>query len=140
MVHKADLEKCEKTLKRIETVVDVFCISKINFHLLAVFSYQMAGIYCLHGEKEKGFEQFKRYVDLTLDFLQGDAQYLCCDDYFDRLDVWVEGNVIGGQLPRGKKLVCDGLRMSFDAPEFAILQKEKAFQALQKHVENMTIL
>ena len=133
-VHRDDLEKCEETLRRIEEIVEIYNLRELNFNVVAVFLYQMADIYCQHGKKKEAVEQLKKFTDMTLRFLRGDGAHLKCDEYFDRLNVWHEKNILGGNLPREKKLIYDSLRLIFEAPQFELLKEEPAFISLKKSV------
>jgi len=135
MVHKDNLEKCEETLRRIEGVIKIYNLEEVNFNAVVLFEYYMAVLYCTYNAKEKAFHCFKKYVDLTMEYLRTGENYLNCDDYFERLDIWSEKNVLGGKLPRSKKIIYDNLISSFEASEFAILKDEDYFIALLKYVK-----
>lgn len=136
-IHRDNLGKCQETLKRIKEITGTYHFEKVNFNCVAVFSYQMAAVYCLHGEIKKAIEQFAKYVELTMDFLQSKEIYIKNDDYFEVLEKWYEQSMLGGNLPREKKAVYDSLLLSFDAPAFAVLAEEEEFLRLKKKVEQM---
>lgn len=136
-VNKNNLAKCEETCRRIEDVICIYNLEEINFNVVARFAYQMAAVYCQHGEKKKAVEQFQKYADLTVHFLREKESHLECDAYFDRLTIWFEKNILGGNLPRDKKLIYDSLLLTFDAPEFEMLRTEPAFLCLQKSVKEI---
>lgn len=135
MVHKDEPEKCEETLRRVEGVIKIYNLEEVNFNAVVLFEYYMAVLYCMYGEKDKAFRCFKKYVDLTVNYLKAEDNYLRCDDYFDRLDIWGEKNVLGGKLPMSKKIVYEKLLLSFDASEFEPLKTREEFVALRKNIE-----
>lgn len=138
-LNKENLEKCEETKLRIETLVKLYSLEEINFHVVSLFFYQMAVIYCQHGEKAKAIEQFKKYVELIKNFLQGQYSYLKGDQYLDRLDVWFEKSILDGNFQKEKKVVYDNLCSAFSAPDFEIIKDEEEFIFLQKNVKEMSL-
>lgn len=136
-IHRDNLDKCEETLKRVREIARTYQLEKVNFNCVAVFSYQMAAVYCLYGEIKKAIEQFGKYVELTMDFLQSQGSHIRKDDYFEVLEKWYGQSMLGGNLPRGKKAVYDSVLLSFEAPEFVLLTTEQEFLELKKKVEQM---
>lgn len=139
VLHKDNLEKCEETKLRIYEIVRIYNLEKINFHYVSLFAYQMAEIYCQHGEREKAMEQFSSYVELISKFLRGEINYLQNDSYLDRLDVWFKRSSLEGSFPREKKTVHDSLLRAFEASEFELLKEEEAFMALKKSVRELRV-
>lgn len=139
VIHQEELDKCEETMERICQLVALYNLEEINFHFVAVFAYQMAVVYCRHGEAEKAVEQFEKYVELTFRFLRSGKKHLRTDDYFDKMTVWFEKNTLAGNLPREKKVIYDGLLMSFETPCFEVLQKEERFMRLRDKVQNWKV-
>ncbi len=139
MLHKEDLEKCEKTGFRIETLIKIYNLEEINFYYVSQFLYQMAVLYCYHGQNNKAMTQLTRYVELISKYLCGEINYLQSDTYFDKLDVWFRQSLLDGNFPREKAIVYDMLVSVFEAPEFGILKGEEAFMSLQKKVQAMKL-
>ena len=139
MLHKENLEKCEETKRRIEEIIRIYNLEEINFHYVTLFAYQMAEIYCYHGEKTKAMEQFKKYVELISRFLWGEINYLQSDNYLDRLNVWFKKSLLDGNFPREKRTVYDTLLLAFEAPEFEILKEEEVYMDLLKSVKEMQV-
>lgn len=135
VLHKENLEKCEETKWRMEEIVRIYNLEEINFHLVTLFYYQMAEIYCYHGQKVKALEQFEKYVNLVVRFLRGKIGYLQNDSYLDRLDVWFKKSLLDGNFSREKGTVYNTLLMAFEASEFSILKEEEAFKVLRKKVK-----
>ncbi len=139
VLHKENLEKCEETKWRIEEIVRMYNLEEINFHLVSLFYYQMAEIYCYHGEKAKALAQFEKYVDLILRFLRGEIDYLQNDSYLNRLEAWFKKSLLDGNYSREKGTVYNTLLMAFEAPEFNSLNEEEAFIDLKKMVKETKI-
>ncbi len=136
MIHKDNLIKCEETLQRITELARAYNIEKINFNVMAIFHYHMAIIYCLHDKKIEAIQQLERFVKLTDHFLCYDKSHLKSDNYFDRLDRWFEKILLSGNLPRDKKVIYDGMVLSFENALFEILKEEPEYQKLKKLIES----
>ena len=137
VLHKDNLQKCEETKWRMEELVRIYNLEEINFHLVTQFYYQMAEVYCYHGEKTKALEQFGKYVNLIVRFLRGEIAYLQNDDYLDRLDVWFKKSLLDGNFSREKGTVYNALLMDFEMPQFELLKEDEAFIELRKMVSEM---
>ncbi len=137
VLNKDNLEKCMETQRRIEEIIKIYNLEEINFHYVTLFVYQMAEIYCHHGEKEKAVGQLTKYVDLLERFLCGQISYLQSDNYLDRLHIWFEKSVLSGSFPREKKTVHEGMILALKAPIFDILKSEETFVTLQKRAERI---
>lgn len=137
VLHKENLKKCEETKWRMEEIVRIYNLEEINFHFVTLFYYQMAEIYCYHGEKENALEQFEKYVNLIVRFLRGEIEYLQNDSYLDRLNVWFKKSLLDGNFSREKGTVYTTLLMAFETSQFELLKEEEAFIELRKMVKEM---
>lgn len=134
-IHKDNLQICEKTLYRITELARIYNLEELNFNVMAVFYYQMTIIYCEHDKKREAIEQLQKYIRLSMQFLESDDNYLKEDEYFNRLDIWVEKTMLAGNIPRDKKMIYDSILLSFDTPSFEILKDEQDFVKLKNSVE-----
>ncbi len=134
VIHKDNLKKCEETKQRIEEIIRLYNFEEINFYYVTLFAYQMAAIYCQHGEKEKALEQFERYVRTNMRYLQGEIDYLQSDKYLDKLDVWFRRSLLDGNFSREKGTVHNTLLMLFEKPEFELIKNEARFKVLYGEV------
>lgn len=139
-INKENLEKCVETQRRVEKVVEIYNLKEINFHFVSLFMYQMAEIYCYHGEKEKAIEQLIRYEALIESFLTGRIGYLQSDNYFERLNIWFEKSILSGNFAREKKTVCEAVIMALESPLLNGLKGEKDFIKLKKQARDMKVL
>lgn len=137
VIHRDDLEKCEETKRRVEALIVLYNFAEINFYYVALFAYQMAEIYCYHGETGKALEQLTKYVELYERYLSGKTGYMQSDNYLDRLHSWCEKSILSGHFPREKRTICTGLLAELTAPVFEKLKGEDAYLALQKKAKDM---
>ena len=139
VLHKKNLDKCEETKRRIENVIQLYSLEEINFHIISLFYYQMAEIYCFHGENAKALEQVEQFVNLMLRFLRGEIEYLQNDSYLDRLNVWFKQSILDGNYSRDKVTVRNTLLMLLETPTFDVLKDEEIFRNLKKKVKEMEV-
>lgn len=137
VLQRDNLKKCEETKRRVETVMQLYHFEEINFHFSSLFVYQMAEIYCYHGEKDKAIKQLAKYVEIIEMYLCGKTGYLQSDNYFDRLHIWYEKSILSSKFPREKKTVYNGMLAALNAPAFDSVKGEEAYLLLQKKVMEM---
>ena len=140
IIHKDRLQSCEETLYRVTELARIYNLEELNFNAIAVFHFQMAVIYCEHGEKAGAVEQLQKYITLSMRFLQSDDSFLKKDAYFDRLDIWFDKTLLAGNIPRDKKVIYHSLRASLNEPCFEILKDELAFQKLKNSMERFGVI
>lgn len=140
VIHRNDLEKCEETLRRVDAVMKLYNFYDINFYLSALFVYQMAEVYCCHGEKQKAIEMLAKYVDLYERYLSGKIGYMQDDDYLDKLHMWCENSISAGSFPREKKTVYFSMIAALEAPVFDGLYGEEDYLNLLKKAKNWEVV
>jgi transcriptional regulator with XRE-family HTH domain len=136
-LHADDLRICEETVARIETVAEVYELSKLNPNSMAVFEYQAAQCYGMHGRKEEALCHAKKYVSCLLELLSRDRMELHGDWYFDGLEEWFEETDNGTNAPRHRKLVVEDVRESFSHPAFDSLEGDPVFERLKKRLKEI---
>lgn len=133
-VHVDHLEACEPTINRIEQVEETYALCRLNPNQVAVFEYQAAVCYALHGEKEKALTHLEKYVLCLRELFAMDIIRLHGDDYFNEIEEWFEQTEGGADAPRDRQLVLEDVRQSFDNPALVILQGEAGFQELKERL------
>ena len=131
-IHSDNLSVCEETLKRITTVSQAYDLEHLHPNAIALFYYQGAVTYCMNGKKEEAIQLLQRFVRCLEYILREDAFILHGDNYFDKLDVWIEQLDLEGNAPRDKKIICESGLQALKHPAFAVLEKEGAYQAMEK--------
>lgn len=136
-IHADDLSVCEETVSRIEKVEDAYGLAKLHPNCAAVFAYQAALCYAMHGEKRKALAHADRYVACVEELFSSGSFTLHGDAYFDRLWEWIDGLDMGGAMPRDREVVLKDVRKSFDHPAFAVLEGEAGFERLKSRVREI---
>ena len=137
VLHREELEKCEETRRRVEAMMQLYDFEKINFYYAGMFAYQMAGVYCFHGEKGKALVQLIKYVELLENYLMGKVGYLQNDTYLDKLEFWYEKSILSARFPREKRTVYMGMMKELTAPVFDSLKEEEAYKILLEKAKEM---
>lgn len=131
-IHSDNLSVCEETLKRITAVAKAYDLEHLHPNVIALFYYQGAITYCMNGKKEEAIQLLKQFVRCLDYLLKEEAMMLHGDDYFDKLDIWIKQMDLEGTAPRDKKIICESGLQALKHPVFAVLEKEGAYQALEK--------
>lgn len=135
MINMDNLRLCEKTVSRIMNVICEYNLENINFNCVANFCYQSAAAFCYHDKKAEALAQLKKYAGLSVQFLKSNDNYIKEDDYFDRLNLWIEKTTLSGNTPRNKKIIYDSLLSSLNIPAFNILKDEPEFKTIRECIE-----
>lgn len=127
------LPVCEQTIERIGQVETIYEISKLNPNLIAVFEYQAAFCFAMHGEKEKALAHIEKYVSCLQELFAHEEILLHGDAYFDKIEDWFYE--IGASTPRNRKTILDDIKKSFVNPVFQILEGEQKFKKIKKQLD-----
>ena len=133
-LHSDDLTVCEETIRRVETIAQAYDIEHLNTNSVALFWYQVAIVYSIHGKKEESLIYLTKFVDSMEYLIFQDIIMLHGDSYFTKLDYWVEQLDLNGQAPRDKKVIWESAMTCLERPEFTILQTEDAFKKLKERL------
>lgn len=136
-MHMDRLETCEPTIGRIAQVVETYRLWQLNPNLAAVFEYQAAMCFCLHGQKRKALEYAESYVRCCEELFSTDTIVLHGDDYFERIEEWFEKTEGGMGAPRSRQVVLDEVKRSLDSPSFALLDGENEFINLKRKLNEI---
>lgn len=133
-IHRAELEVCEETIRRVEMVAEAYDLVHLNGNSIAQFWYQATIVYCVQKNKEKALEYLWRFVKAAECLLVEETPVLHGDSYFNRLDAWIQELELSGNLPRDKKVIWDSAIQALDNPAFAVLEKEKAYIEIKEEL------
>lgn len=130
-IHIDDLSVCEKTIVRIEQVIDAYALVKLHPNNSAIFEYQAAICYLTHQKKRKALIHADKYVSCLMELFSQEHLFLHGDDYFNRLEEWFEQLANGPNAPRDRKVVLEDIKQSLDNPAFLILEGEEEYETLK---------
>ena len=108
-------------------------MEQLHPNVAAQFHYQTAVVDALNGDEEgalKALRSFQKCVDRLL---CAEKMTLHGDEYFDRLDAWIEALPLGEMAPRSRKFVFQNLQEAFSHPAFEALKENADFQKILQH-------
>ncbi|WP_028044317.1 helix-turn-helix domain-containing protein [Candidatus Stoquefichus massiliensis] len=134
VIHIQDLSLCQKTIERLDQLIDVYHLDYLNPNVIAQFQYQAALISCLHNNQEETLNRLDEYVTLVERLIKDDQVLLHGDDYFDMIHVYFESSDLGVHPVKNKKLVLQGAIDALDHPLFDTISMRQEFQIMKKRL------
>ncbi|MEC1179148.1 helix-turn-helix transcriptional regulator [Metasolibacillus meyeri] len=130
----------DATVQRVEAMLQLFSIGKLNMNAGLVFYLQAAAGYAQQQRQQEAVALLKKYCEVCLNIkfpieLRGDS-------YFYLLDNWIANNIhLGAQAPRDEQSIKRDLLISITKqPIFAeILQDEGLQKMLRKVAKHLQI-
>lgn len=127
-----DYEYCQKTIKKIKQLMDVYDMEKLNPNIALQFHYQCAMVYCINNKAQEALAELERFVYGSIAFLEQGIK-LHGNEYFNRLDEWLDNLSLGSSPPRDERVVMESLVPAINNPVFSKLynnEKYKEFKAI----------
>lgn len=133
-------KRVEETLARTDALLAAWRLESLHPNQAGQYHYQAARVLCVcPGEseemEEKIFFRIRKYCEAVKRLLQGGI-FLHGDEYFSRLDQWLEGMVVRDHL-RMESLVRDSVADSLRIPEFERLDQTR-LQRLIDEINEMS--
>ena len=104
-LYQDDLKRCRETICRIRSAIDQYRLEELHPNLAAQFHYQTAAVYAANGEAEEALEALGHFKNCTDRLLRDEKAVLHGDEYFDRIDAWIDGLPLGDMAPRSRKFI-----------------------------------
>lgn len=133
-LNEKDMDQCEETVRRITGIIELYHLEALHPNLAAQFHFQSAIVYAVNGREEEtlaALHDFERCVDRLLNAKQ---IKLHGDEYFDRLEAWIECLPLGSMEPRDRSFIRQNLRGALAHPAFDRFREQEEFQRLVNRV------
>ncbi len=135
-----NLSYFDATIQRVEAMMQLFAVQKLNMNAGLIFYLQAASGYVQQQREQQAIEMLEKYCQICLNIkfpieLRGDS-------YFYLLDNWIAKNIhLGAQAPRDEQSIKRDLLASITKqPIFAgIVQHERLQKMLSKVVKHLQI-
>lgn len=139
VMQKNDILAFEKTVSRIERVIDTYRIDRLNANTVCSFEYQTALVYLHFDNKECALDHLEKYVSV-LKLLLGEGM-ICLhgDDYFHKIDEWIDSLDLGAHPPRDRKSVLKDVEISLENPAFDCLKESERFHMLKLQIKELIV-
>lgn len=129
-LNEKDMGQCEETVRRITGIIELYHLEALHPNLAAQFHFQAAIVYAVNGREEEALAAlhgFERCVDRLLNAKQ---IKLHGDEYFNRLDAWIERLPLGSMAPRDKSFIRQSVGEALAHPAFGRLKGQEVFQKI----------
>lgn len=127
-IHNDNLNICEITIQRIESLIAAYELNKFSQGTTAQFHYQAAIVYSMYEKKEQAINMLKKYADEVDFLLTGDNLSSHGDSYFYSIQKWYDQMDLGTDAPRDKQVIYNSFVQSFANPVFSVLKDRKEYQ------------
>lgn len=132
-LYQEDLKRCQETIARITNVMEQYQLEHLHPNLAAQFHYQTAVVYAANGMDAEALRTLHLFENCINRLLQAEKVVLHGDEYFDRLDTWIEALPLGAMAPRSRKFINQNLQTAFCHPAFERLKENPEFKRIIQH-------
>lgn len=132
-LYQDDLKRCRETICRIRSAIDQYRLEELHPNLAAQFHYQTAVVYAANGEEEEALKALGYFKNCTDRLLRAEKAVLHGDEYFDRIEAWIDDLPLGDMAPRSRKFIFQNLQAAFSHPVFEGLKERPDFQRIVRH-------
>lgn len=133
-LYQDDIKRCRETICRIGSVTAQYRLEHLHPNLAAQFHYQTAIVYAANGEEKNALEELHLFENCVGRLLRAEKIVLHGDEYFDRLDAWIETLPLGDMAPRSRKFICQNLQEAFAHPAFEKIRENPEFKKIIQHL------
>lgn len=135
-LYQDDLERSRETIRRIRAVTEQYRLEHLHPNVAAQFHYQTAVVYAANGETEDALEALGLFGNCVGRLLGAERIVLHGDEYFDRMDEWIETLPLGAMAPRSREFISHSLQTAFAHPAFENMREHPDFQRLIRRFVN----
>ena len=132
-IHIGEKDICDKTISRLDAVIDAYHLDELNLNVVAGYQYRVAAYNSINEDNEQALKRLEKYAKIVCDMM--DNGMLHGDSYFSKLDKWFEKLDLGTQMPRSKKLVMKSARENLNNPLFDKIRDRKEFKRIEKMLD-----
>ncbi len=133
-MNEDDIDQCEETIRRITGIMELYHLEELQPNAAAQFHFQSAMVYAVNGREGEALARLRLFGKCVGKLLKAEQAVLHGDDYFDRLDRWIEGLPLGSMAPRDKSFICQSLCKALQHSAFDSLREKEEFQRLVRRL------
>ena len=135
-MHVQEPVRCEQTIARVVAVMEAYKLDTLHPNVAAQFYFQAAVVYGMQGKQEQALSMLGRFTDCVLSLLTDEKSGLSGDDYFDRIDTWVEQTTLGDMMPRDRSFIVANALQALAHPAFAGMKDTPEYRKLMARIES----
>lgn len=136
IVHGQDKKRCEEIIGRLDALIHVFYLERLNSNAVAGYEYQAAVTMCGQGMEEAAYGHLEKYVEAVGILFQGEIE-LHGDSFFDRLEEWFEELDLGRMAVRDRKLIASSAMAVLSQPVFATLSDAGRMERIRERMRRL---
>lgn len=133
-LHMQEEELSEEIMSRMFQIIDAFDIQSLNPNTSLGVFYQIALTYCIQGKQEDAILYLRKYLE-SIDMLVKDFR-IHGDQFFDRIDSFIETLDLGAMGVRDKKVVVESVLETLENPVFTPLFERPDYKQLKAECKN----
>lgn len=142
MLHKKDWEYSMAIKKRLDSMIESFQVEKLNPNTAASYHYQTAVCLCefLNERAEQAEELILHHLEqytCSIKRLLKEGVVLHGDDFFTKLDEWLEELDLGIEGVRSEKLIKESALGSLEYPEFQKLSGQEKLRKFRSIIHSL---
>lgn len=134
-MHAQEPARCEQTIARVVAVLEAYQLDTLHPNVAAQFYFQAAVVYGTQEKQEQALSMLGRFTDCVLSLLTDEKSCLSGDDYFDRIDTWVEQTPLGDMMPRDRSFIAANALQALAHPVFAGMKNNPEYKKLMARIE-----
>lgn len=127
-------ERCEEIIRRTEGILEIYKIDTLHPNLAAQFYYQAAVVYASEKENGKALEKLEGFETCVCSLLSSERMILHGDEFFDRLEEWIDQLPLGEQAPRDMVFARQNALAALSHPVFSELNGTEKFRNIYCHI------
>ena len=129
-LNEQDMDQCEETIRRITGIIELFHLEALHPNLAAQFHFQAAIVYAVNGREEEALGALHGFEGCVDRLIKAKQIKLQGDEYFNRLEAWIERLPLGNMAPRDKSFIRQSVGEALAHPAFGRLKEREEFQRL----------
>ena len=137
VLYEHEPERCEETIHRVKGMIELYQLKELHPNLAAQFYYQAAVVHGKHDRKQEALEELKHFEDCVCSILNSSQGILRADNYFDRLDEWIDRLPLGDMAPRDLEFARLSALRALEHPAFSDIGKLEEFQKICVRITNV---
>ena len=125
---KDNLEIVEESFKKAYKICELFNLDELHPNVTVNLYLSTAQVYAMHNQNERALDLIERYTKVCIKNI--DDFQLRGDEYFDKIDNWLENLDLGVNPPRSQKLIKQSVIGTIkDNPVFESLKNDYRFKS-----------
>lgn len=131
-----NVKQFDKLIERIQGLIDIFQLNKLNINQVLIFYYRTAVILMQQQRPEEALRMLEQYYR-ACSSVKFPVQ-ICGDDYFYLIDNWLnKDSQLGVQSPRDEHSIKSDMLKLLDEPIFAPLRETDEFKAIASNLRHV---